>query len=90
MLICSLIEIDKVRSKLQEPQQCGSCSLPGLPESVLLDFLGTEPLHVPLLRAEELDEVGAIHITYKLGLDWLSLPTSLVMLLKCLDMVVEF
>ena len=66
-----------------------SC-FPGLPESVLLDFLGTEPLHVPLLRAEELDEVGAIHITYKLGLDWLSLPTSLVMLLKCLDMVVEF
>lgn len=62
----------------------------GLPESVLLDFLDAEPLHVPLLQAEELDEVGAIHITYKLGLDWLSLPTSLVMILKCLDMVIEY
>ena len=66
------------------------CRFPGLPESVLLDFLDAEPLHVPLLQAEELDEVGAIHITYKLGLDWLSRPTSLVMILKCLDMVVEF
>ena len=69
MLICSLIEIDKVRSKLQEPQQCGSCSLPGLPESVLLDFLDAEPLHVRLTQAEELDEVGAIHIADILGLD---------------------
>ena len=66
------------------------CRFPGLPESVLLDFLDAEPLHVRLTQAEELDEVGAIHITYKLGLDWLSLPTSLVMILKCLDMVVEF
>ena len=65
-------------------------SFPGLPESVLLDLLDAEPLHVWLPQAEELDEVGAIHITYKLGLDWLSLPTSLVMILKCLDMVVEF
>lgn len=40
-----------------------------LPESVLLDFLDAEPLHVWLPQAEELDEVGAIHITYILGLD---------------------
>ena len=66
------------------------CRFPGLPESVLLDFFDAEPLHVRLTQAEELDEVGAIHITYKLGLDCLSLPTSLVMILKCLDMVVEF
>ena len=66
------------------------CRFPGLPESVLLDFFDAEPLHVRLTQAEELDEVGAIHITYKLGLDWLSLPTSLVMILKCLDMVIEY
>ena len=69
MLICSLIEIDKVRSKLQEPHCCGSCSLSGLPESVLLDFFDAEPLHVWLAQAEELDEVGAIHIADILGLD---------------------
>ena len=74
----------------REPQQCGSFRFPGLPESVLLDFFDAEPLHVRLTQAEELDEVGAIHITYKLGLDWLSLPTSLVMILKCLDMVIEY
>lgn len=32
------------------------CRFPGLPESVFLDFLDAEPLHVPLLQAEELDE----------------------------------
>ena len=63
---------------------------PVFPASVLLDFFDAEPLHVPLAQDEELDEVGAIHITYKLGLDWLSLPTSLVMILKCLDMVIEY
>ena len=45
------------------------CRFPGLPESVLLDFFDAEPLHVRLAQAEELDEVGAIHIAYKLGLD---------------------
>ena len=35
----------------------------GLPESVLLDFLDAEPLHVPLLQAEELDEVGTSALT---------------------------
>lgn len=45
------------------------CRFPGLPESVLLDFLDAEPLHVWLAQAEELYEVGAIHIAYKLGLD---------------------
>ncbi len=45
------------------------CRFPGLPESVLLDFFDAEPLHVPLSQAEELDEVGAIHIAYILGLD---------------------
>ncbi len=45
------------------------CRFPGLPESVLLDFLDAEPLHVPLLQAEELDEVGAILIAYILSLD---------------------
>ena len=69
MLICSLIEIDKVRSKRQEPQQCGSWRFPGIPESVLLDFLDAEPLHVWLPQAEEFDEVGAIDIAYILGLD---------------------
>ena len=69
MLICSLIEIDKVRSKRQEPHCCGSCRISGLPESVLLDFLDAEPLHVRLTQAEELDEVGAIDIAYILGLD---------------------
>ena len=34
-----------------------------------MDFLDAEPLHVWLAQAEELDEVGAIHIAYKLGLD---------------------
>ena len=53
----------------KEPQQCGSCRIPVLPESVFLDFLDAEPLHVRLSQAEELDEVGAIHITYILGLD---------------------
>ena len=45
------------------------CRFPGLPESVLLDFFDAEPLHVPLAQAEELDEVGAIHIAYILGLN---------------------
>lgn len=53
----------------REPQQCGSSRFPGIPESVLLDFLDAEPLHVWLVQAEELDEVGAIHIAYILGLD---------------------
>ena len=52
----------------REPQQCGSFRFPGLPESVLLEFFDAEPLHVPLSQTEELDEVGAIHIAYKLGL----------------------
>lgn len=39
------------------------------PASVLLGFLDAEPLHVRLTQAEELDEVGAIHIAYILGLD---------------------
>ena len=71
MLICSLIEIDKVRSKRKEPQQCGSFRFPGLTESVLLEFFDAEPLHVWLPQAEEFDEVGAIDIAYKLGLDGL-------------------
>ena len=54
---------------LVEPQQCGSFRFPVFPESVLLDFFDAEPLHVRLPQAEELDEVGAIHIAYKLGLD---------------------
>ena len=41
----------------------------GIPESVLQDFFYAEPLHVPLSQTEELDEVGAIHIAYILGLD---------------------
>ena len=45
------------------------CRFPGLPESVLLDFFDAEPLHVPLAQAEELDEVGAIHIADILSLD---------------------
>ena len=53
----------------QEPQQCGSWRFPGIPESVLLDFFDAEPLHVRLTQAEEFDEVGAIHITYKFGLN---------------------
>ena len=54
---------------LVEPHCCGSFSFPGLPDSVLLDFLDAEPLHVWLQQAEELDEVGAIHISYILRLD---------------------
>ena len=53
------------------------CRFPGLPESVLLDFFDAEPLHVRLTQAEELDEVGAIHIAYKLSLDGM-LPTHLL------------
>ena len=45
------------------------CRFPVFPESVLLDFFDAEPLHVRLTQAEELDEVSAIDITYKLGLD---------------------
>ena len=74
----------------REPQQCGSSYFPGIPESVFLDFFDAEPLHVRLTQAEELDEVGAIDIAYILGLDGLVPATSLVMILKCLDMVVEF
>ena len=44
-------------------------SFSGFPESVFLDFLDAEPLHVRLTQAEEFDEVGAIHIAYILGLD---------------------
>ena len=50
---------------------------PVFPESVLLDFFDAEPLHVRLTQAEELDEVGAIHIAYKLSLDGM-LPTHLL------------
>ena len=53
----------------REPQQCGSSCFPGIPESVFLDFFDAEPLHVRLSQTEELDEVGAIHIAYKLSLD---------------------
>ena len=53
----------------QEPQQCGSSRFPLFPASVFLEFLDAEPLHVPLVQAEELDEVGAIHIAYILGLN---------------------
>ena len=53
----------------QEPHCCGSFSFPGLPESVLLDLLDAEPLHVWLPQAEELDEVCAILIAYILGLN---------------------
>ena len=60
------------------------------PASVLLDFLDAEPRHVWLLQAKELDEVGAIHIAYKLSLDGLVPAHLLVMILKCFDMVVEF
>ena len=49
----------------------------GIPESVFLDFFDVEPLHVRLPEAEELDEVGAIHIAYKLSLDGM-LPTHLL------------
>ena len=45
------------------------CRFPGLPESVLLDFLDAEPLHVRFSQPEELDEVSAIDIAYKFGLD---------------------
>ena len=41
----------------------------GDPGSVLLDLFDPEPLHVRLAQAEELDEVGAIDIAYKFGLD---------------------
>ena len=61
----------------QEPQQCGSCRIPGLPESVFLELFDAEPLRVPLLQAEELDEVSAILIAYKLGLDGM-LPAHLL------------
>ena len=58
--------------------RCASrCRFPGIPESVLLDFFDAEPLHVRLTEAEELDEVGAIHIAYKLSLDGM-LPTHLL------------
>ena len=58
--------------------RCASrCRFPGIPESVLLDFFDAEPLHVRLTQAEELDEVGAIHIAYKLSLDGM-LPTHLL------------
>ena len=39
----------------QEPQQCGSSRFPLFPASVFLEFLDAEPLHVPLVQAEELD-----------------------------------
>ena len=52
-------------------------SYSGSPESVLLDFFDAEPLHVRLTQAEEFDEVGAIHIAYKLGLDGI-LPAHLL------------
>ena len=62
-----------------------------LPESVLLDFLDAEPLHVRLSQAEELDEVGAIHIAEILGLDGM-LPAHLLgdEILKCIDLVIHF
>ena len=60
----------------REPQQCGSCRFPGIPASVFLDFFDAEPLHVRLAQAEELDEVGAVHIAYKLSLDGM-LPAHL-------------
>ena len=63
------IAVLSVFSCQQEPHCCGSFSFPGLPESVLLDLLDAEPLHVWLPQAEELDEVGAIHIAYILGLN---------------------
>lgn len=46
------------------------------PGSVLLDLFDPEPLHVRLAQAEELDEVGAVHIAYKLSLDGM-LPAHL-------------
>ena len=49
----------------------------GDPGSVLLDLFDPEPLHVRLTQAEEFDEVGAIHIAYKLGLDGM-LPAHLL------------
>ena len=49
----------------------------GDPGSVLLDLFDAEPLHVRLAQSEELDEVGAIHIAYKLGLDGM-LPAHLL------------
>ena len=48
----------------------------GDPGSVLLDLFDPEPLHVRLAQAEELDEVGAVHIAYKLSLD-VMLPAHL-------------
>ena len=58
--------------------RCASrCRFPGIPESVLLDFLDAEPLHVWLPQAEEFDEVGAIHIAGELGLDGM-LPAHLL------------
>ena len=62
---------------LVEPHCCGSCRFPWLTYSVLLDFCNAEPLHVWLPQAEELDEVGAIHIAYKLSLDGM-LPAHLL------------
>ena len=56
------------------------CSLhwsPVLPESVFLEFFDAELLHVRLTQAEELDEVSAIDIAYKLGLDG-TLPAHLL------------
>ena len=35
-----------------------------IPESILQEFLDAEPLYVPPVQAEILDEVGAIHIAY--------------------------
>lgn len=53
------------------------CRFPGLPESVLLDFLDAEPLHVRFSQTEEFDEVSAIHIAYILSFDGM-LPAHLL------------
>ena len=61
----------------KEPQQCGSCRIPVLPESVFLDFLDAEPLHVRFSQTEEFNEVSAIHIAYILSFDGM-LPAHLL------------
>lgn len=49
---------------LQRLASVSRFSFSRLPESILQEFLDAEPLYVPPVQAEILDEVGAIHIAY--------------------------